>query len=70
MLSNRKVGDLEFLLTSLYHTPGLRSDGHVLIHLALPYEVKIELSRVNHSHLTGLLLVNKELSKVEIARLA
>jgi hypothetical protein len=46
MLSDRHVGNLKFLLSTLYNTTGLRSDGYVLVDLSLPNEVKVEFSAV------------------------
>jgi hypothetical protein len=70
VLSNRQVGDLEFDLFALWHAASFWSDCDVLVDLALPDEVKVELSVVLQDDLLGLPLIDEELTEIELVRLS
>ena len=70
VLTDWQVRDLELLLSTLWYASSLWGDGDVLVHLALPDEVKVELTIVLDDDSLGLPLVDEEFTEVELVGLS
>ena len=69
VLCDRQVVYLDGHFRSLLNGASIRSDGNILVDLALPDKVEVELTVVRQSDTLGLLLIDEEIAKVEFVRL-
>ena len=70
MLRDRRIVDLDFNFASFLHGACFWRDLDVLVDLALPHEIEVELTAVRQDHSLALLLIDEELPEVEVEGLS
>ncbi len=69
MFEQRQIGNLKCSFAAFLNSPCFRCDSDVLVDLALPHEVEVELTIVSQSDQLRFLLIDKEIAVIKLVGL-